>query len=61
MGIFTEMSRCLATKEGIHRHTNRQQRDLISLLFFQNKAKNEKKLFHLRFPASGMLGAICNA
>jgi hypothetical protein len=27
-------SRCLATIRGIHRHTHRQQRDLISLLYF---------------------------
>jgi hypothetical protein len=30
-------SRCLATVRGIHRHTHRQQRDLISLLLFFSK------------------------
>jgi hypothetical protein len=40
-------SRCLATIGGIHRHTHRQQRDLISLLlfifyFFQNKESSLK-------------------
>jgi hypothetical protein len=37
-------SRCLATIGGIHRHTHRQQRDLISLFyFFQNKESRLKK------------------